>query len=453
VRIAVKDYLLELSKNPQAKKIVSSLGLPLPMPEPLERARGPWEAEPLKGRVVAFKRAEGSILGTKVEDALRSAGAELLPSSSEARPYALVYDATGISTPPQLRALYDFFHGGVSQLARSGRVVVIGQPVLPHSAATAATQAAIEGFVRSLGKEIGKRGATAQLVRVAPDATDRVEGVLRFLLSPRSAFVAGQVLEVDSKVAGAQPESWSKQLAGKVAVVTGAARGIGAATAKLLAAEGALVVVVDRPADEVAAKELAKEINGAALGLDVSALDAPEKLISFLQLHYGGVDILVHNAGITRDKTLARMSAEAWEQVIDINLSAIVRITEALLQGTLRDGGRIICLSSIGGIAGNLGQTNYGASKAGVIGFIEALAEQVKSRGIGVNAIAPGFIETRMTAAIPFAIREAGRRMSSLGQGGQPEDVGQAITFLAMPASVGVTGRVLRVCGQSLIGA
>jgi 3-oxoacyl-[acyl-carrier protein] reductase len=147
------------------------------------------------------------------------------------------------------------------------------------------------------------------------------------------------------------------------------------------------------------------------------------------------------------------MSPEQWSQVIGVNLEAVVRTTDALLGGVLRDGGRIVALSSIAGLAGNVGQTNYAASKAGVAGFVRSLAPRLAARGITTNAVAPGFIETRLTAAIPFTIREAARRMSSLGQGGLPQDVAEVVSFLASPASIGLTGQVLRVCGGSLVGA
>jgi 3-oxoacyl-[acyl-carrier protein] reductase len=234
--------------------------------------------------------------------------------------------------------------------------------------------------------------------------------------------------------------------------VTGAARGIGNATARLLAQEGAHVLCLDRPADEAATSQLAREIGGTPLLVDMSAADAPTLLVEAARAR-GGIDVLVHNAGITRDKTLARMSAELWDQVLDVNLGAVIRTTEELVNGSLKDGGRIICLSSIAGIAGNVGQTNYGASKAGIIGYVRAMSERLADRGITVNAIAPGFIETRLTAAIPIAIREVARRMSALGQGGLPEDVAQAILFLATPGAQGITGRTLRVCGGSLVGA
>jgi 3-oxoacyl-[acyl-carrier protein] reductase len=168
----------------------------------------------------------------------------------------------------------------------------------------------------------------------------------------------------------------------------------------------------------------------------------------------GGWDVIVHNAGITRDKTIANMKPHFWTSVVDINLSAQERINDALVDsGALRSGGRVVCVSSISGIAGNVGQTNYALSKAGVVGMVNSLSPAWAERGITINAVAPGFIETAMTAAVPFALREAGRRMNSLSQGGLPEDVAQAIAWFASPASMGLTGNVVRVCGQSILGA
>jgi 3-oxoacyl-[acyl-carrier protein] reductase len=211
------------------------------------------------------------------------------------------------------------------------------------------------------------------------------------------------------------------------------------------------VICVDRPGDEQPLSQLARAIHGTPLVLDVTAADAGDKLAAAARAH-GGVDVVVHNAGITRDKTLARMTPELWDQAVAVNLDAVVRATRAL-EPVLRDGGRVICLSSVAGIAGNVGQTNYAASKAGLVGFVRALAPRLAPRGITVNAIAPGFIETRLTAAIPTAIREVGRRLAALGQGGLPEDVAQAILFLATPGAQGLTGRTLRVCGGAFIGA
>jgi 3-oxoacyl-[acyl-carrier protein] reductase len=162
----------------------------------------------------------------------------------------------------------------------------------------------------------------------------------------------------------------------------------------------------------------------------------------------------VHNAGITRDKTIANMKEHLWQLVVNVNLSTQERINDALVtSGALKAGGRIVCVSSISGISGNMGQTNYAVSKAGVIGMVNSTAPIFAEHGITINAVAPGFIETQMTAAIPFTIREAGRRMNSMSQGGQPVDVAEAIGWYASPASSGVTNNVIRVCGQSLIGA
>jgi 3-oxoacyl-[acyl-carrier protein] reductase len=312
-------------------------------------------------------------------------------------------------------------------------------------------------MTRSLGKE-ARGGISSNLLQVEPGAG--IEGALRFLLSPRSAYVSGQVVHIDATPA-AQPADWNQPLAGKRALVTGAARGIGAAIAQVLADRGAHVIGLDVPQAQDAldqtmlALEDAWPSQGAhtALVADIAASGAPETIAAAL-LAMGGIDIVVHNAGITRDKTIAKMTEAAWDSVIDVNLSAQERIDDLLLdQDVLHAGGRIIGVSSISGIAGNLGQTNYATSKAGVIGRVQSMAEPLRVRGITINAVAPGFIETQMTARIPLGLREAGRRMNSMSQGGQPMDVAETIAWLASPASAGITGNVVRVCGQSLIGA
>jgi len=164
--------------------------------------------------------------------------------------------------------------------------------------------------------------------------------------------------------------------------------------------------------------------------------------------------VMVHNAGITRDRTLARMKPERWDAVLEVNLSSQERINDVLLdQDLIPNGGRLIGVASIAGIAGNRGQTNYATSKAGVIGLVQSMAPVLAGRGITVNAVAPGFIETAMTAKMPLMLREAGRRMNSMAQGGLPVDVAETIAWFASPGSGGVTGNVVRVCGQSLLGA
>jgi 3-oxoacyl-[acyl-carrier protein] reductase len=243
-----------------------------------------------------------------------------------------------------------------------------------------------------------------------------------------------------------------RPLQGKVALVTGAARGIGEATARRLAAEGAHVVCLDRPEDRAAVEAVAGAVGGSSLLCDVSDAAAGQSIAEALRRQHGGVDVLVHNAGVTRDRTLLRMSEREWEQVIDINLSAVIRIDQALAE-LLRAGGREICLASIAGIAGTVGQTNYAAAKAGLIGYVRQRAVGLAGRGVTVNAVAPGLIETRLTAAMPLFVREAGRRLSALAQGGEPRDVAEAITFLASPGASGLSGSVLRVCGGAFLGA
>ncbi|QSE82819.1 3-oxoacyl-ACP reductase [Rhodococcus koreensis] len=369
---------------------------------------------------------------------------------------ALVFDATGIGSVTELEQLFEFFQPVIRNLAPSARVVVIG--TTPEEASDVdehIAQRALEGFTRSVGKEV-KRGATAQLVYVSPNAATGLSGLestLRFLLSAKSAFVSGQVIRVGSEDSVA-PADWDKPLDGKVAVVTGAARGIGATIAEVLSRDGAHVICADIPAAGEALSETANKVGGTSLALDVTADDAADKLAEFVLERHGGADIIVHNAGITRDKTLANMDEGRWNMVLGVNLLAPQRITDVLVaKGALKEGGRVIDVSSIAGIAGNRGQTNYGTSKAGVIGLVQASAPVLAKKKITINAVAPGFIETAMTAAIPFATREAGRRMSSLLQGGETVDVAETVAYFASPASNAVTGQIVRVCGQSLLGA
>jgi 3-oxoacyl-[acyl-carrier protein] reductase len=239
-----------------------------------------------------------------------------------------------------------------------------------------------------------------------------------------------------------------------VALVTGASRGIGESIAEVLARDGAHVVGVDVPAQEAQLREVTGRLGGSSLTLDITDEDAPDRIAAHLLDEHGGVDVVVHNAGVTRDKTLGRMTEDLWRMVIDINLRAPHRINEALFgRQAVRNNGRVVLVSSISGIAGNAGQTNYSTSKAGIIGVVEAYSGPLAERDCTINAVAPGFIETQMTAAMPIATREAGRRMSSLQQGGLPVDVAETIAWFASPASAGVNGNVTRVCGQSLIGA
>ncbi|MFE1517787.1 3-oxoacyl-ACP reductase [[Kitasatospora] papulosa] len=423
-----------------------SRGLGLPRPAPLRR----WTLE--------TPSLDGSLLHLTAGDSAHSdtlgpvlAATGLKVTARAERPVAVVLDATGVSTAAGLADVHAALHPVVRSLVGGGRVVVLGTTPSPEDHHQAAAQQALEGFVRSLGKEIG-RGATAQLVRLAPGADAASAGsTLRFLLSPRSAYVSGQVVQLSADEPG-EVADWAAPLYGRTALVTGAARGIGASVASVLARDGARVVCLDVPQAQEELGRTADRLGATALPLDITAPDAAEQIAAAVP---DGLDVLVHNAGITRDRRLANMPADRWASVIDVNLDSVLRTTDALLtSGAVNRGGRIVATASIAGIAGNNGQTNYAASKAGIIGLVRSLAPRAAAEhGVTVNAVAPGFIETKMTAAVPLLIREAGRRMNSLSQGGLPVDVAETIAWFAQPASGAVNGQIVRVCGQSLLGA
>ena len=434
--------------TPIGRLFVKNLGLP--NPTPLER----WsEGAPLVDGVVV-RGGHGrltEVLPTTL-DGLGIASTDVLEEGLRAK--ALVFDATGITDTAGLVALQEFFTPLMRRLETCPRVVVLGTPPELTSGSERIAQRALEGFTRSLGKEIG-RGGTVQLVYVAPAADGATGSTLAFLLSPKSAYVSGQVVRIGAHGATAtdQVDDWTRPLAGKVALVTGASRGIGAEIAKVLHRDGAKVVGVDVPQAASELQTLMGELGGDHLVLDITAKDAPQRISHHLAQHHGGVDVVVHNAGITRDKKLANMAEDRWSSVIAVNLTAPELITRELLDaGTLNDGGRIIGVASIAGIAGNVGQTNYATSKAGVIGLVDSLRDEL-DRGITVNAVAPGFIITQMTAAVPFATREVGQRLNAMSQGGLPVDVAETIAWFASTGSGAVNGNVVRVCGQMMLGA
>ncbi|NMO14609.1 3-oxoacyl-ACP reductase [Pyxidicoccus fallax] len=450
------DTLTKLANSPLTGGLVRALGLPTP--PALARAKEGWVAQPFVDRGVVLGAAPGGFATEAARSALSGAGARVLdaPPAQEGRGVdVVVFDATGLATPTDARALYDFFHPVVPRLARNARVLVLAS--LPEEAAgpaAAAVARGVEGFVRSLGKEVGRRGATANLAYVARGAEDRLAGPVRYFCGVQTTYVSGQAVRVTSTARAPASVPRVSALRGRVALVTGAARGIGAATAERLAQEGARVVLLDVPALQEALGATAARVGGEALALDVTAPDAPARLVEELKGRHGGVDVVVHNAGITRDRTLAKMTPEAWDQVLAVNLAAIVAADDALLaSGALRDEGRLVYLSSISGVAGNFGQTNYAATKAALIGYVAALAPRLAPRGICANAVAPGFIETAMVAKMPLMTREVGRRLNSLSQGGLPRDVAELITFLGSPGAYGLTGNTVRACGQGLIGA
>lgn len=467
------DRYQQLINTPIGKIVSKQVGLPAPTQ--LERFE---PGQPVISGPVLFAAAEGAriagavagVLGaidadvhTPLEDPVRAAvadagvdasvfNAEVAPSDQSFK--ALVFDASGIESSDQLHQAWAFFHPTIRRVRPNGRVIVLGIPPETCKAPPEAiAQRALEGLVRSIGKEV-RRGGTAQLVYVQPNAEAQVESTLRFLLSPKSAYVSGQVVRVGPGPAPENGFDWSSPLSGKVALVTGASRGIGEAIAEVLGRDGAHVVGLDVPAQTGDLQAVTERLSGSTLTVDITDDGAPAQIADYLLANHGGVDIVVHNAGVTRDKTLGRMSEELWDMMIAINLTAPQRIDRELFEReAVRANGRIVCVSSISGIAGNAGQANYATSKAGLIGAVQAWAPPLARRGVTINAAAPGFIETQMTAAMPITTREAGRRMNSLAQGGLPVDVGETIAWFASPASGGITGQVVRVCGQSLIGA
>ncbi|CAL9458096.1 3-oxoacyl-ACP reductase [Streptomyces sp. enrichment culture] len=434
------DRYLSFTGTPPGRFLTRRLGLP--RPTALKRW-SPGQPD-LDGGLLHLTA------GTSALDLAPVLATTGLAPDDDGRPAAVVLDATGVRDVDGLAAVHAALHPVVRSVTANGRIVVLGTPPDPDDHHQAAAQQALEGFTRSLGKETG-RGTTVNLVRLA-GAAPAAASTLRFLLSPKSAYLSGQVIGVGTGDDTPAAPPAEHPLAGRTALVTGAARGIGEAVAETLARDGAHVVVLDVPQAEEDAVRVAERLGGTPLPLDITAADAGRRILRALP---DGIDVLVHNAGITRDRRLVNMPADRWNPVLDVNLASVLRTTDALLDaGALRPGGRIVATASIAGIAGNAGQTNYGASKAGIVGLVRSLAPRAHAaHGVTVNAVAPGFIETTMTAAVPLLIREAGRRMNSLAQGGLPVDVAETTAWLAHPDSGAVNGQVVRVCGQSLLGA
>ncbi|KNX36338.1 3-oxoacyl-ACP reductase [Luteipulveratus halotolerans] len=452
------DTLTKFANEGIGKTITTKLGLP--RPALLRRYKEGQDL--LEGPAAVGGIGEGTVASSAAA-IIKASGAEVVAATADSqyadKLAAVVFDASGARTLDELEGLRTTLGPAVKALGKNARVIVIGTP--PDELAdpeAAATQQALEGITRSLGKEL-RAGGTANLFWLSLEAQGDsavLAAPLRFFLSSRSAYVSGQPIRIGE---GEVPDvdDWHKPFLGETAVVTGAARGIGAEIAKVFARAGAKVIVVDIPAAGEALSKVANQLGATALQLDVTAPDAGEKIAAAVAKTGGGLDVIVHNAGITRDKLFVNTDEARWGSVINVNLQSQFRINKVLLdpsvEGGLKDGGRIIGVASIAGIGGNRGQVNYGASKAGVIGMVRSLSKELAARRITVNAVAPGFIETEMTAKIPVATREVGRRLNSLLQGGEPVDVGEAIAFFAEPGSAGVTGQVLRVCGQSQLGA
>lgn len=364
---------------------------------------------------------------------------------------AMLFDATGLTRISELTALKTFFSQASKRLAKSGRIVLIGlNPNNMESIETASVMESLNGFTRSLGKELGRKGVTANVIYCETKVDSALTTTLNFFLSNRATYISGQPIYLADQSGLSQ--DWEKPLSGKIALVTGAAQGIGAAIAQTLHRDGATIIGLDIPPAKETLEATLAPMNGIAVATDITS----EQAVADIEQVLSGkkLDIIVHNAGVTRDKTLARMPEHFWDMAININLQAPIDVTDGLdAKHLLADDARVICISSISGIAGNVGQTNYSASKSGVVGYVRKQAQKWQDTGKTINAIAPGFIETQMTDQIPFMTREVGRRMNSLSQGGQPQDVAEGVALFAQPGANSLNGQVLRVCGQSLIGA
>jgi 3-oxoacyl-[acyl-carrier protein] reductase len=444
------DYL----QNPVLKQVFKTLGIPVPSPELLVRADKGTDYNELSSKVAAISSTSEQSEWFKLLQSVMGKRVQLEYYANEMD--IMILDATAASAIDDIEKTYSFGNANIRKIRKNGKILVLASGASGMSSEGKVVSKSLDGFVKSLAKEMGGKGVTVNLLRLPELATlknpESIWPLIHFFISSRSAFITGQVLD-----ATAQPgqANFSDQLnlAGKWAVVTGAARGIGADTAKALAAEGAKVIVLDVAPAAESLQQVADEIGGVALPVDITSTEAEEAVRQVLKEHNASLDILVNNAGIIRDKTLAKMTPDQWRAVLNVNLKSVIRFTDALLADGLADNAAIIGLSSIAGIAGNMGQTNYAASKAGLIAYLREVTAANASRGITANAIAPGFIETPMTENLPFFVKEGGRRLSALKQGGLPTDIAQAVAFLSGPGGKYLSGQVLRVCGGSFLGA
>jgi len=241
----------------------------------------------------------------------------------------------------------------------------------------------------------------------------------------------------------------STPLSGEIALVTGASRGIGAAIADTLAAQGA--TVIGTATSEAGAAKIGERLaahGGHGRVLDVAQAGAIEALVESIAAEFGAISILVNNAGITRDNLLMRMKDEDWQAILDTNLTSVYRSSKAVMRGMMKARrGRIVNIASVIGVTGNAGQANYAAAKAGIIAFSKSLAKEIGSRGVTVNVVAPGFIATDMTRDLPEASKAALTEQIALGRLGEPNDIAQAVAFLASSAAAYITGETLHVNG------
>lgn len=447
-------------------KLFSVLGFP--EPQPLKRYNG---TNSLPNKVLLLSTSKQNISGqvnTDIHQSLRQLHVNIITEYNclvEKSIEALIIDATNYSDESCYQYLYETVRNSLVYLADNARVLFITNSLAYESLsadniALCTFNQALVGFTKSLAKEIGRKGSTANIICFANradnnDISNALLSSIAFFISPKSAFVSGQKITLNLKSTFLQQLSnkSNKSNKQKIAVVTGAAQGIGAAIANKLAFEGYLVIGVDIEPMSTQLTETMKAIQGESFILDVSSQKAGEQLATLAKKH-SGFDLIVHNAGITRDKTLAKMPEHFWKQTLNINLHSVMRINKILINNKcINTGGSIVCLSSMNGIAGQGGQTNYACSKAGIMGYVASISDSLLNSNITINAVAPGFIETKMTQTMPFFTREMGRRMNALSQGGQAIDVAETVAFLGKGGNLAISGQTIRVCGLNIIGA
>lgn len=477
------------SLDPRVRRILGGLPLPIKLPTPLHRDDS--DAPSLAGYRAGMTQLRddldlalalhlidrGAALSAvdaqpKAEfaDRLRAAGAQVTPpagdlaatlasvaAQGDRRPLLLVHrltvpadtDVAGLPTADLTDRLYQAGQAAALAPKLSKLVIVADVPPRP-TIGQSVSLAAAAGMLRSLHKELGPTGGTCHLLRSEGAEPTAVAEAVGYLLSGGAAFLTG----LDLTAAASRGPATAPT--GRVALVTGAARGIGAAIAQRLAKAGCTVWINDVPQAQQAADATAAAIVAAGgqahfVGADCSTADGAAAIARALQPG-ARLDVVVHNAGITRDKTLKRLALAQWRQVLAVNLSAMQRIQTAV-DPLLQPGASVIMLSSVMGIAGNFGQTNYTASKAGVIALCQAWSQAWQARGIRCNAIAPGFIVTEMTAQVPLFNREMAKQLTALLQPGLPQDVAALAAFLAAPASRALSGQVVRCDGGMAFGA
>ena len=455
----MQDSLIEMGFPPIARQVLRRIGIK-PPPQ-LIRSYRAWTDELLAGKHLLLSRSsklhetlapylkeQSATLSFHSRAELMAAGS--LPAEKQIF-QGTVFDASDWTSLAQLKELYTFFHSLRGQLGFNHRVLILNSARM--SPEGLAISHAVEAFARSLSREFGPKGINVNVLRYEDeDSFQESLPVIAFFLSDFCAFVTGQIIPLHRSRNDRRPPYLAGSLAGKRALVTGAAQGIGFSIAQRLAEEGAHVIALDRPENELALKELAHAVEGEALYATIGRDNS--EWVAKLATLAPSLDIIVHNAGITRDRTLFGMREKDWDDVLSVNLEAVMDITSQILhRGLLNHAGRVVCLSSVVGIAGNFGQANYSASKAGLIGYVKGMAEHLAREGGAINAVAPGFIETEMTAKIPFIAKQVARRLSSFAQGGQASDVSDLVTFLASPCSSTLNGQTIRVCGGSFLGA